>query len=173
MTATAPEASGDTADRPAVAPVATARLNRLGTVPGPTPAPEGAPPSLRDFLGSFLGSEETRLRDLLAFGLAVQAGKPPGPDGIDALRRKADADLNDHAFRLLHNQVAEIRRQAVEEEAARQPRRFGFFRAVLANLVALAIAGLVVLALLAMDPGLPAELAGQAARLLSTINGGG
>lgn len=168
MTATAPEASGDTADRPAVAPVATARLNRLGAVPGAPPA-DGSLPSLRDFLGS----EETRLRDLLAFSLAVQASKPLAPDGMEALRRKADADLNDHAFRLLHNQVAEIRRQAVEEEAARQPRRFGFFRAVLANLVAMAIAGLVILALIAFDPSLPAELAGQAARLLSTINGGG
>jgi hypothetical protein len=115
-------------------------------------------------IGAFLGTEETRLRDLLAFGLAAEAGRV-GPDGIEGLRRKADADLHAHAFRHLHNEVERIRREAKDEERGRAPRDSGFLRQVLANLVALAAFGLLLLALQAANPGLLPSLAQAIARL--------
>lgn len=109
----------------------------------PAAAPErpepAAPPAPQ--LADFLGGEDTRLRDLLAFGMAAQAGGPLGPEAVPALRRKADAELQAHAFRLLHNQVETIRRQAVDEQLARGPRGLSFNQAVAANLAALVLAG--------------------------------
>jgi hypothetical protein len=163
MTASATETTGNAeAERPAPAP---ARLNRLAGGTGPVgvtgldPAPDL--PSLRDFLAT----EDTRLRDLLAFGMAVQAGRPLGPDGVEGLRRTAEADLHAHAFRLLHNQVEEIRRQAVAEQLDRTPRPLGFSGAVLANLLGLALAGLMAGLALALDPTIPSRLAQMLARL--------
>jgi hypothetical protein len=111
-------------------------ISGAGRGPVTTPAP-----LLRDFLAG----PETRLRDLLAFGMAAEGGRLP-PDGIEGLRRQADADLQAHAFRILHNQVETIRRQAVDEQIGRVRGGLGFGRAVLANLLALAIAGVAVLA---------------------------
>lgn len=130
-----------------------------------TAEPAGIAPPALPAIGAFLGSEETRLRDLLAFGLAVEAGRI-GPDGIEGLRRKAEADLNAHAFRHLHNEVERIRREAVDEERGRTPRDSGFFRHVVANLVALALFALGVLALQAANPGLLPSLAQSIARLV-------
>ncbi|PWS36673.1 hypothetical protein DFH01_16180 [Falsiroseomonas bella] len=168
MTASATETSGDTeAERPAPGP-APGRINRLAGATGPVgvpgPDPASGLPSLRDFLGA----EESRLRDLLAFGMAVQAGKPPGPDGVESLRRKAEADLHAYAFRLLHNQVEEIRRQAVAEQLDRFPRPLGFPGAVLANLAALALGAALVAVTLALDPTIPSRLA----ELLARLSGG-
>jgi hypothetical protein len=165
MTASGTETSGDTeAERPASGP-APARLNRLAGATGPIGGAGADPaadvPALRDFLGA----EESRLRDLLAFGMAVQAGRPPGPDGVDGLRRKAEADLHAYAFRLLHNQVEEIRRQAIAEQLDRMPRPLGFPGAVLANLAALALAAAIVAVTLALDPTIPSRLADLLARL--------
>jgi hypothetical protein len=109
-------------------------------------------------LGPFLGGEETRLRDLLAFAFAVQAGRI-GPDGIEPFRRRAEAALTDNAFRTLHNEAERIRHEAAAEERARIPAGGGFLRAVGANLCALAIFAAAALALAIADPGLPARLA--------------
>jgi hypothetical protein len=115
-------------------------------------------------IAAFLGAEETRLRDLLAFGMAAEAGRI-GPDGVEGLRRKADADLHAHAFRHLHNEVERIRREAVDEERGRAPRADGFRRQVLANLAALTLFGVGLLALQAASPGLLPSLAQAMARL--------
>ena len=133
------EPGSDRQPMPAAGP---ARLARVGGTAGAGPA--GL--DLRDFLAG----GETRLRDLLAFGMAAEAGRLP-QDGVESLRRKADAELHDHAFRLLHNQVEEIRRHAVEEQRARSG-RLSFRGAVGANLLALVLLGLAGFLIWAADP---------------------
>ena len=94
-------------------------------------------------LGDFLSAGDThRLRDLLAFAMAVEAQaaggtRAPGPDAVDGLRRDADAALSAHAFKTLHNQVEQIRQAAVQEQIARLRPPPGFLTLVLANLVAI------------------------------------
>lgn len=125
---------------------------------------EAAPPAAGPALADFLGAEETRLRDLLAFALAVQGGRA-GPDGIEGLRRKAEAELHAHAFRLLHNEAERLRREGMEAERARAPRGGGFLLAVAANLAALALFALGLLAVQAADPALLPRLAETLGRL--------
>jgi hypothetical protein len=158
MTASATETTGD--DAAERVPAAPARLNRLASaVPV---AQEAAPgPVLRDFLTT----EDNRLRDLLAFGMTVEAAKPLGPDGVDGARRKAAAELEAHAFRTLHNQVEAIRREAAAEQAARMARPMTFGRVVLGNIAALLIVGALAAIAVALDPDLPARLSGQIAQL--------
>lgn len=142
MTATAPRASVETPEGPAPgASAGAARPNPPSPLPGV---------SLRDFLSG----PDTRLRDLVAFGMAVEAGRPPGPEAIETLRRQAEADLQAHAFRLLHNQVETIRREAMDEQMARtRAASLGFGGAVLANLVALLLVGSAVLLAPSIDFG--------------------
>ncbi|MFZ4408484.1 MAG: hypothetical protein ACOYOH_14155 [Paracraurococcus sp.] len=85
---------------------------------------------------------EERLADLVAFALATEGNHPSTPDGIERSRQAAQAALSDHAFRYLHNSIDQIRREAAAEQMARTPRPPGFGSMLLANLVALAIAGL-------------------------------
>ncbi|MCK8783364.1 hypothetical protein M0638_03070 [Roseomonas sp. NAR14] len=119
--------------------------------------PEPAPiPSLADFL-SDREREEMRLADRLAFAMAVEAGQPATPELIERLRRQASADLHSHAFRLLHNQVAEIRQNAVLEHLGRMPRPPGFVKLVLATLCGLLLAALPV-AWVALHPPTQREL---------------
>jgi hypothetical protein len=121
---------------------------------------QGAQGAAVPAIGAFLGAEETRLRDLLAYGMAVEAGKPAGAEAVAALQRKAEADLQAHAFRVLHNQVEAIRREAMDEQRARSPSGPSLGQAVLANLIALAIAGFAgFIALRAAAPGLFERLA--------------
>jgi hypothetical protein len=120
---------------PAVLPSGTTGVTRLERPGGP--APVAAPPPDLPALPDFLGGSETRLRDLLAFGMAVEGGKPLPADGVEGLRRKADAELQAHAFRVLHNRVEAIRREAMDEQLARTARGVSFSSAVLANLLAL------------------------------------
>jgi hypothetical protein len=89
---------------------------------------------------AFLDGDETRLRDLLAFAMAAEAGQPVGPGDIASLRRKAEADLQAHAFRTLHNQVEAIRTEALRDGMQRSARGPGLLRLVLGNLIAIAIA---------------------------------
>jgi|GEM_PF-2561497 len=128
------------------------------------PEPEMVAPG--PALPDFVSSDETRLRDLLAFGMAVEAGRPLGPDGVDGLRRKAEGDLHAFAFRHLHNQVEVIRREAAAEQIARTPRAPGFGAIVLANLVA--IASLIGGALLAARFA-PPDLLDHLAQLLAHL----
>lgn len=87
---------------------------------------------------------EDRLIAQVAFALAAEKGLDgPPPETVQALRDQAAAALSDFAFRYLHNRVEEIRREALAEARAAQPRPLGFGAAVLANLIALALAGAV------------------------------
>jgi hypothetical protein len=79
---------------------------------------------------AFLDGDETRLRDLLAFAMAAEAGQPVGPGDIASLRRKAEADLQAHAFRT----------EALRDGMQRSARGPGLLRLVLGNLIAIAIA---------------------------------
>lgn len=97
-------------------------------------------PNLSDFRSG--SGEEDRLTSLLAFGLAAERGGPVTPEQIEALRREAAKALADHAFRYLHNTVEQVRRDAVAEHLGHLRPPPGFLRLVLANLVALALAGL-------------------------------
>lgn len=111
-------------------------------------------PKLDEFL---TGRPEERLTDLLAYALAVEAGS--GQGGAERFRLRAAAELADHAARTMHNRIEEIRREAVSEHLGSLRRPLGLFGAVLANLLALAVAG----AAAAWLSGQPALLA----RLLS------
>lgn len=97
-------------------------------------------PSLADFRSGQGG--DNRLIDLLAFGLAAERGEPVTPELVEGLRREAAKALSDYSFRYLHNTVEQVRRDAVAEHLGRLRPPPGFLRLVLANLVALALAGL-------------------------------
>ena len=112
------------------------------------------------------------MRDLLAFGMAVESGQPPGPDGVDSLRRKAEGELEAYAFRLLHNQAETIRRQAMDEQIARLPRGISFSGAIAANLAALVLGGVLLLFAWLVAPDFFAELSAQLAQLLARFTVG-
>ncbi len=161
----------------AQAPGAEAPADRSGAGPGAAPRTAGpagprpaevltAGPSLRDFVTA----PDHRLRDLLAFGMAVEAGRPLGPDGAEGMRRQAEADLQAHAFRVLHNQVEAIRRQAMEEQMARMSRGQSFVRLVLANLVALILAGVIAFVAWTAEPGLASYVTDTLAQFLAQFS---
>lgn len=87
------------------------------------------------------GDDQHRLRDLLAFAMAMDSPRPPipplAPTLLEGLRREADAALEAHTFRRLHNRVEEIRLAAVQEQMAHLRPPPGFLKLVLANLVAI------------------------------------
>jgi hypothetical protein len=123
-------------------PVGTRPLRAAPAPASVVPAPDtAAVPALSDFVSG----GDTHLRDLVAFGMAVEAGRPVSADAVETYRRRADADLQAHAFRILHNRVETIRREAMEEQLARMPRGQTFSLAVVANLVAIALAGVALL----------------------------
>ena len=84
---------------------------------------------------------DDRLTGLLAFAMAVEAGEAPGAATVERQRARAAAELADHAARATHNRIEEIRRDAVAEHIGHLRRPPGFMTLVLANLVALGIAG--------------------------------
>jgi hypothetical protein len=84
---------------------------------------------------------EERLVDLLAFGLATERGLLASPDVIHAQREQAYAALATYSIRNLHNRVAEIRQEAVLDHMGRFARPMGFIKIVMANLLALILAG--------------------------------
>ena len=150
----APAAAAPFASRPDAAPFASRPDAGPSACPpdaAPPDAAAAAGPSLAAFLRG--GGPESRLRDLLAFGLAAEAGRPPGAGGVKALQDKAEAELAAHAVRLVHNQIETIRLQAVRDHISRMPRGLSFPRLVMANLVAFAILVMLALAATAIDPG--------------------
>lgn len=136
--------------------------------PPPEPAPAAPPLALRDVLAG----PETRMRDLLAFALAAEAGRPVPPGAIETLRNKAEAELQAHAFRLLHNQVETIRREAVAEQISRMPRGLSFSRVVIANLVAIAVATVLAVLMTSGEPPLLDALRDVLAQLLARLFAG-
>jgi hypothetical protein len=136
--------------------------------PGPRPVQAGQAFGVKDFLSG----EDTRLRDLLAFGMAVEAGRLSGPEGIAELRRKADADLEAHAFRVLHNQAETIRRQAVDDHLARMPRGQSFLGAVFATMAGIALFLAIVVLIWLASPNLFGELHAHLAQLAARFHPG-
>ena len=102
---------------------------------------------------------EDRVLDLLAFAIATEASDPTTPEAVEQSRQAAQTALSEYAFRYLHNTIEQIRREAAAEQLAKLPRPPGFGAILLANLVALAIAGAVA-GWLALHPSTLAGLAG-------------
>jgi hypothetical protein len=106
----------------------------------------GKPHAMTDVMpdiAAFRGgrTQEDRLTDLLAFGLAADRGEPATPETVERTRQEAAAAMSDFAFRYLHNTVEQVRRDAVSEHLGRLRQPPGFLTLVLANLAALAVAG--------------------------------
>ncbi len=106
--------------------------------PPPPPLPPPAHP------GPFLAarSPEARLAGLLAFALAAEAGEGATADVLARRGAEADRLLTEHAYKLLHNHVSEIRREAVAEHMAALRPPLGFWGVAGACLAAVAVAGL-------------------------------
>ena len=86
-------------------------------------------------------SEAHRTADLLAFAIAAERGSAATPDVVERARQEADAALSDYSVRYLHNNIEQIRQEAVAEHLGRLRPPPGFPRLVAANLVALVVAG--------------------------------
>ena len=86
-------------------------------------------------------SEVDRTADLLAFAIAVERGLAPTPDAVERARREAEAALGDYSVRYLHNNVEQIRQEALAAHLGRLRQPPSFALLVAANLFALAIAG--------------------------------
>lgn len=98
-------------------------------------------------------AEPERVEVLLAQALAAEAGA----EVDQSHEAEASRLLTDHAFRLLHNQLGEVRREAVAEHLAGLRPPPGFWRIFLAALLAALAAGAVGIFLIAR-PGLLAQL---------------
>lgn len=129
-----PRATNDTG------PPAGVPLRAAATVAPPVAA---APPAAGLAPAHFRAgrSEADRAADLLAYAIAAERNLPPTPDGIERARQEADAALSDHSIRYLHNNVEQIRQEAVAAHLGRLRPPPGFARLVAANFVALAAAG--------------------------------
>jgi hypothetical protein len=139
------------------------------TRPDPARSAVATAPSLPDPAVFRTGhGEDDRLVAQLAFARAVERGgaaPAPGPEAVEALRAQAMADLSEFAFRYLHNRVEEVRREAVATQLSQLGRGPSFLRLVLANLVALGIAGLAA-SWLASHPETVTRAANAVARLM-------
>lgn len=85
-------------------------------------------------------SEVDRTADLLAFAIATERGLSTTPDAVERARREADAALGDYAIRYCHNNVEQIRQEAVAAHLGRLRPPPGFIALVAANVVATAFA---------------------------------
>lgn len=127
---------------------------------GPTEAPLIQRAPTREIENYRAGrSPEDRVLDLLAFAIATEAGHAPTAEGMLQSRQAAQSALSEYAFRYLHNSIEQIRREAAAEQLAKLPRPPGFGAILLANLLALGIAGGAA-AWLALHPATLAGIAG-------------
>ncbi|HZH45152.1 MAG TPA: hypothetical protein VEY31_00815 [Roseococcus sp.] len=109
--------------------------------------------SSRALMHARTDAEPERVQVLVAQALATEAGHP-----LDKSHEaEASRLLTDHAFRLLHNQLAEVRREAVAEHLAGQRRPAGFWTIFGAGLLAALVVGLAGIFLIAR-PALLAQL---------------
>jgi hypothetical protein len=110
-------------------------------LPSDAPANDSAPASavLRAWLDG--RPAEERVVDLLAFAMATERGLGATADIMQAQRDLAYSVLATYSIRNLHNRVAEIRQEAVLEHIGRFDRPAGFIKLVMANLLALTLAG--------------------------------
>jgi hypothetical protein len=93
-------------------------------------------------LGAWLAGRpsEDRVVDLVAFALAHERELPATPESMARTRETAAVALAEYSLRHLHNRVSEIRQEAVLEQLGRVRQPAGFFKLLLANLLALALA---------------------------------
>lgn len=145
------------------ADMTTATPARSSATTGTDPQQDMLAPPLQ----AFLTEPDHRLRDLLAYGMAVEANRPLSREGVEDLRRAAEAELEAHAFRTLHNQAEAIRRQAADEQLARIPRGLSFTGVVAANLAAVALGIALLLLALLLAPAQMGSLLEQATQLLA------
>ena len=110
-----------------------------GAAAGVGAAAQPAGPALAAFRSG--RSEAYRTADLLAFAIAAERGLAATPDAVERARQEADAALGDYSVRYLHNNIEQIRQEAVAEHLGRLRPPPGFPRLVAANLVALVVAG--------------------------------
>lgn len=143
---------GPAAGTPAGLPAGLPNGARTGTAEG-----SATGPALAAFRGG--RSESERTADLLAFAIAAERGLASTPDGVERARREADAALGDYSLRYLHNNVEQIRQEAVIAHLGRMRPPPGFLKLVASNLVAVAIAGALT-AWLWSRPDVQAALAG-------------
>lgn len=129
-----------------------------GTAPGASATAAATPPPAGP--GLFLASRppEARLEGLLAFALATEAGEGASADTLAKRGAEADRLLTEHAYKLLHNHVSDIRREAVAEHMAALRPPLGFWGVAAACLAALAVAGLAALWLVAHPSALAAAI---------------
>jgi hypothetical protein len=146
-TRAAPQAPAEAADEAAAALAARTEPRPALPAAQPLPAPAAAAPTpgpwptpILDPAAFRSDNPEMRLRDMLAFAMAAEAGGA-APD-VAGLRHKAEGELNAFAYRLLHNRVEEIRREAMQEQIAGMRPTLSFATLVTANAVALILAGM-------------------------------
>lgn len=108
-------------------------------------------------------SDDDRLMALLVHGLALDGGEAPTGERVAMHRKEAARMLTEHAFRALHNHVAEIRRDAIAEHLASMRPPPGFPALFAACAAAVSLSFLAMLWLLA-DPARLAALVGAFTR---------
>lgn len=124
-----------------------------------TAAPRVAEPPRPDAFVSAL-PRDSRLQGLLAFALAAEGGDAVAtPEVVRSRSAEAERLLTEHAYRLLHNRVDEIRRDAVAEHMAALRPPLGFWGVAAACLAALAVFGLGALWLVAHPQALASAVA--------------
>lgn len=79
------------------------------------------------------------LIDRIAFALAVERRTAPSTEALAQLRNEATVAATSFAFRHLHNNMAEIRQQAVTEHLAGLPKPLGFGAMLFASLLGSAV----------------------------------
>jgi hypothetical protein len=102
---------------------------------------------------------EERVVNLVAFAMATERGLVVTPETMQAQRDQAYSVLATYSIRNLHNRVLEIRQEAVLEHLGRVARSAGFIKIVMANMLALILAGSIAGALY-LHPETLAALAG-------------
>jgi len=94
-----------------------------------------------------------RVAGLLAYALASEDGEAGSPGGPAKRRDEALRELEVWAFRRLHNQAAELRREGAAEARSAMRAPPSFLTLVLASLIAIGIAASAVAAWLAQRQG--------------------
>lgn len=113
-----------------------------GAPPAPAAMPASVGPAPGVALAAFRAgrSEAERTTDLLAFAIATERGLASTPDAVERARREADAALGEYSLRYVHNNVEQIRQEAVAAHLGRFRPPPGFPRLVAANFVSLVAA---------------------------------
>ncbi|MDB5373130.1 MAG: hypothetical protein JWP04_1772 [Belnapia sp.] len=118
-----------------IRPIGAGASTQSAEPPAAVPAAFASPAAFQG------GPGDDRLTGLLAFAMAAERQADGSPETIARLKQEAEKALTEHAFRILHNNIETLRRDAVVEHLGHLPRPPGLLRLISANLVALALAG--------------------------------